>query len=121
MPQVVINAQLSFTNHWIGIYSTGSKLVPARSLAQSVPPLASAGSDVIAPSDPSTLRSVFEQEFRRQPRFGSGGVQSPGAFLNKNGDAAGAEAPLRRALEIDKTNAEDAQLLGQVLSTLGRK
>ena len=119
MPQVVINPQLSFTNHWIGIYSSGSKLVPARTVAQSAPPLASAGSDVIAPNDASTLRSVFEKELTRHPDLALAAFNL-GSFLSKNGNPADAEAPLRRALEIDKTNATAAQLLAQVVSTLGR-
>ena len=133
MPQVVINAQLSFTNHWIGIYAKGSYLVPSRSIARSSPPLPPSNAKISAPADPANLRPLFEHALAEEEK--ENGPNHPrvarsasdlGLFLSKMGDLEAAEAPLRRALEIDRSNrapeaAADAESLAQVLAETGRR
>jgi tetratricopeptide (TPR) repeat protein len=140
MPQVAVGPQLSFTNHWIGIYAKGSYLVPARSTAANAPPRAPDNPEFVPPADPSSLRPLFEQVLAAKEKelgpnhagvarsasdlgrfiYGNGGPNG-----KPNGNPAEAEAPLRQALAIDEANAApeasaDRQILAEVLSTLGR-
>jgi tetratricopeptide (TPR) repeat protein len=133
MPQVVINAQLRFTNHWIGIYSKGSDLVPVRSTVQSLPPLPGSGLTLTTPADPISLRPLFEQALADvEKRHGSGhpatarAAADLGLFLDQSGDAARSETLLRRALDIDLKNADphvaaDRQNLARVLTGQGKR
>jgi tetratricopeptide (TPR) repeat protein len=126
MPQVAVNPQVSFTNHWIGIYAKDSYLVPARTVAHGVSPLAPADLKVVAPADPSTLKPLFEQELaNKEKQFGANDPKVARSLVDlarfniDNGDPAAAEPLLVRALAIDETPA-DNQTLGQLLSALGR-
>lgn len=133
MPQVLINAQLRFTNHWIGIYSKGSDLVPVRSTVRNSPPLPGSGANLTAPADPISLRPLFEQALAdEEKRHGSGdpatarAASDLGLFLNQSGDAARSETPFRRALDIDVNNgdphvAADQQNLARVLAVQGKR
>jgi tetratricopeptide (TPR) repeat protein len=133
MPQVIINAQLRFTNHWIGIYSKGSYLVPVRSTVRSLPPLPRSGVTLTAPADPISLRPLFEQALGdEEKRHGSGDPATARAasdlalFLSQTADAARSEALLRRALDIDLNNgdphvAADLQNLARVLAVQGKR
>ncbi|HEY1949896.1 MAG TPA: tetratricopeptide repeat protein [Bryobacteraceae bacterium] len=134
MPQVVVSPQLSFTNHWIGIYAKGSYLVPARSTAVNLPQRVPDHGDLVPPADPSSLRPLFEQvlaekEKEAGPNHASvaRSASDLGRFIysKSNGNPAEAEEPLRRALAIDEANAApeapaDRQVLAEVLSSLGR-
>jgi predicted CXXCH cytochrome family protein len=133
MPQVVVSAQLKFTNHWIGIYAKGGgNLLPARSLAKSAPPLPPGANRVDSPADPATLRPLFEQALAdREKEFGPNDPKVArsafdlGLFQNRTGDPKAAETQLRRAFEIDQRNgaaetAEDAEDLAEILAQTGR-
>jgi tetratricopeptide (TPR) repeat protein len=140
MPQVVVSPQLSFTNHWIGIYAKNSHLVPSRSAAVNPPPRVPDHSEFVPPADPSSLRPLFEQVLAEKEQEAGPNHTSVarsasdlGRFIYGNGDPnskpngnpAEAEAPLRRALAIDEANAApeasaDRQILAEVLSSLGR-
>jgi len=86
----------------------------------------------LAPSSPSTLRPVYEKALALRAK--ELGVQDPkvarsasdlGLFLAQTGDAAGAEAPLRKALAIDQANrapelAADRENLAGILEKLGK-
>ena len=133
MPQVVINAQLRFTNHWIGIYGKGTSLVPVRSTVHNSPPLAPGATTVSAPADPGTLRPLFEQELAyRKQQLGADdpkvarAASDLGLFLSQTGNPSAAEPPLRLALDIDRKNHEpriagDERSLAQVLTVLGKR
>jgi tetratricopeptide (TPR) repeat protein len=136
MPQVQTTPQLRFTNHWIGVYAKGVTLVPGGKLGRSLPPLAlqSTGpGKLVAPNDPSTLRPLFEQALmEREKQLGPAhpkvarGAASLGQFLAETGDRTGAEAPLRRALDIDRANGdthlpEDEEKLAQLLEVAGKR
>jgi predicted CXXCH cytochrome family protein len=133
MPQVVINSQLRFTNHWIGIYAKGSDLVPVRSTVRSSPPLPGSTAKQTAPADPITLRPLFEQALAdREKQHGSDdpaaarAASDLGLFLSQTGDAVGSVTFLRRALDIDRKNkdpqiAADQQNLAQVLTVQGKR
>jgi tetratricopeptide (TPR) repeat protein len=134
MPQAAASPQLSFTNHWIGIYAKGSYLVPGRSVAANAPARTPDNSTFIPPADPSSLRPLFEQvlaekEQEAGPNHASvaRSASDLGRFIygNGSGNPAEAEAPLRRALAIDEATAApeasaDRQVLADVLSSLGR-
>jgi tetratricopeptide (TPR) repeat protein len=133
MPQVTINSQLKFTNHWIGIYTKGGpNLVPARSVVKNLPPVQLGSKTIAAPADPSNLRPLFEQALAdREKELGPNhrkvakSASDLGLFLANTGDAAGAETPLRRALAIDRgigaaEISEDAENLGRLLADAGR-
>jgi tetratricopeptide (TPR) repeat protein len=127
MPQVTVSPQLSFTNHWIGIYTKGgSSLVPARSVTPDAPPRKPDNPEFVPPADPSSLRPLFEQALAvKESEFGPNhpnvgrSASDLGHFLYRNGNAAAAEAPLRRAVTIDEDPA-DEQTLAEILSNLGR-
>jgi tetratricopeptide (TPR) repeat protein len=133
MPQVTVSSQLSFTNHWIGIYTKSSgSLVPARSVTANTPPRKPDNPAFVPPADPSSLRPLFEQVLAaKESEFGlnnqavARSASDLGHFLYRNGDAAGAEVSLRRALTIDGANSAaetpaDQQILAEILSNLGR-
>jgi tetratricopeptide (TPR) repeat protein len=116
MPQVRIVPGLEFANHWIGIYSAASRLVPV-SRSQSrlerlqLPPTAEGAS--LPPADPSSLIPVFEDILaRREKEWGpadrkvAGSAIDLGRFLQALGRPAAAEVPLRKALTLDRANAD---------------
>jgi tetratricopeptide (TPR) repeat protein len=116
MPQVTAGARLRFTNHWIGIYDPqGRKLTPSRRIVKALQPAPVGGRPFVAPSDPSTLIPVYEEAFARRER--EHGPNHPkvaraaadlGLFLTQIGNPQAAEAPLRRAIEIDAGNSDPA-------------
>ncbi len=119
MPQVRTSATLEFTNHWIGIYAQqGKKLMPARRMVkvlQPVPAATGGATSFVVPADPSTLVSVYEQALAYRER--ESGLNSAtvarasanlGLFLMQIGNHSAAEAPLRRALNIDIQNSDGA-------------
>lgn len=133
MPQVVVSAQLKFTNHWIGIYARGgANLLPSRSLAKSAPPLPRGDNRVQAPADPATLLPLFEQPLAdREKEFGPNdsrvarSASDLGVFQSRTGDPRAAETQLWRAFEIDRRNSaqeisEDAETLAEILAQAGR-
>ncbi|HXJ42518.1 MAG TPA: tetratricopeptide repeat protein, partial [Bryobacteraceae bacterium] len=122
MPQVSTSKTLSFTNHWIGIYEqAGPKLTPSRRLVKALKPSPVAialPAGFTIPSAPTTLTPVYEKALAERER--ELGPNDPkvaraasdlGLFLMENGNAAAAEAPLRRAVAIDQKN-DDPQLDG---------
>lgn len=127
MPQVATNAPVKFTNHWIGVYGKGNNLVPATSIAKSLPPAPAVTRPLDAPADPAGLRPLYEQALTdSQKASGPNDVKVArsaadlGQFLSKNGDPAGAEAALRRAVAIDTSSSDsnlaaDQENLAQVL------
>src|SRR5581483_9816123 len=136
MPQVTTSRELRFTNHWIGIYDPDSPLIPARRAVKALrPPLRVARLEgpLLPPADPSRLRPLFEQALaRREKELGPGHRKTArsaadlGLLLKSIGDAAAAEAPLRKALAIDQKNSDpalsaDQENLAAVLASLGRQ
>jgi tetratricopeptide (TPR) repeat protein len=119
MPQVAINANLKFTNHWIGIYDPrGLNLVPLKRVVKDLQP-ASVKEDstdgMIIPASPATLVPVYETALaERQRQSGPDSRQVAraaadlGLFLLNIGNTAEAEAPLRRAVSIDERNTDAA-------------
>jgi tetratricopeptide (TPR) repeat protein len=119
MPQVTVTTQLRFTNHWIGIYEKGAELVPKRRTARGLLPLRlilPASSGFPSPADPASLKPLFERALAdRERELGekhtkvARSASDLGLFLRNLGDPAAAEAPLRKALEIDKASADPQQ------------
>jgi tetratricopeptide (TPR) repeat protein len=133
MPQVAISAQLSFTNHWIGVYANGNSLVPARTTAGAAPPPRPApDSKLISPADPATLQPLFAQALAEAEKdFGPDDLRAGraasdlGVFLNRTGNAAEAETLLRNAVRIEEAAGEkaspaDEMNLARVLAALDR-
>jgi tetratricopeptide (TPR) repeat protein len=135
MPQVATSGQLHFTNHWIGIYEKGAKLVPARRATKGLIPLRLAvpvSRGLTSPGDPSSLKPLFEQAL--QDRAKELGAEHPqvarsasdlGLFLKSQGNPVAAEAPLRKALEIDQASggamvSADQENLATVLEAAGK-
>jgi tetratricopeptide (TPR) repeat protein len=118
MPQVSVSANLKFTNHWIGIYSSAAgNLIPSRHAAKVLLPVsATEGADkVILPADPSTLTPVYARALaERERQSGPNSVKVAraasdlGLFLLQIGKFTDAEAPLRRAVSIGEHNSNDA-------------
>jgi tetratricopeptide (TPR) repeat protein len=145
MPQVVISRELHFTNHWVGIYETqGSKLAPSRRAAKVLQPapvvspgvspgVTSAARRFIVPADPSTLAPVYAKALsEREKELGpthprvARAASDLGLFLARTGASALAEAPFRKAIAIDRTNADamlgfDRESLAAVLETNGKR
>jgi hypothetical protein len=115
MPQVAASKNLTFTNHWIGIYAQpGPKLSPTR---RAVKALAPSPVDVAMPagftipSAPATLTPVYEKALAdREAEFGprhakvARAASDFGMFLVGNAKPVEALAPLRRAASIDQQN-----------------
>lgn len=136
MPQVTVATNLEFTNHWIGIYDgANANLMPVRRAVKTLQPSSAPSVEsarFLAPSSPSTLRPVYEKALALRAK--ELGPQDPkvarsasdlGLFLAQTGDAAGAEAPLRKALAIDQANkapelAADRENLAGILEKLGK-
>lgn len=137
MPQVVVNTNLKFTNHWIGIYDpSGRKLIPSKRVVKYLKPAhAKEGSiqGVILPADLSTLIPVYVMALGERERLS--GPDNPkvaraasdlGSFLLELNESARAEEPLRLALAIDKHNADptvdaDRETLARALEAQGKR
>jgi tetratricopeptide (TPR) repeat protein len=136
MPQVASKPQLSFTNHWIGIYAKGSSLIPRPSAVQGLQPLrqavAASGSGS-SPADPVALKPIFEAAVvERDKQFGPSSPEVArsasdlGLFLETLKDPAAAVEPLTRALMIDQANSYpelplDQENLAVVLLASGKR
>lgn len=119
MPQVSTSAALHFTNHWIGIYDPqGKKLAPSTRMVKALQPapiVDRRDARLLVPADPSTLAPVYQKALseretelgRDHPRVARAAVDL-GLFLLQIGNAAAAEAPLRRAVAIDQRNSDPA-------------
>ena len=119
MPQVLTSTALHFTNHWIGIYDPQSrKLVPSKRIVKALQPASIINKDAaefLVPSHPSTLVPVYEAALAQRENE-SGPVDSKvaraaanlGLFLREIGNNSAAEAPLRRAMAIDRQNSDPA-------------
>jgi tetratricopeptide (TPR) repeat protein len=137
MPQVVTTQGLHFTNHWIGIYEQpGSKLTPSRRavrVLQPAPVVGASPGKFQIPADPATLAPLYEQALAvREKQLGAGhprvarAASDLGLFLRQTGNAAAAEAPLRRVVAVDETNSDpmldaDRENLASLLDALGKR
>ena len=132
MPQVATSPSLSFTNHWIGIYEKGNTLRPSRRAVKALQPApVSKDPAVSIPSDPSTLTPVYEKALAMREAEAPGNARVAraaadlGLFLMQTGNPAGAEMPLRKALQLDGANEDpnidsDRESLAGTLEALGR-
>lgn len=135
MPQVATSPQLSFANHWIGIYAKGFNLIPRPSATKGLPPLrlAAAPGKVSSPADPVSLKPLFEMALaEREKEFGRTSLQVArsasdlGLFLETLKDPAAAVVPLTKALMIDQVNSDpelpvDQERLAIVLLASGKR
>ncbi len=137
MPQVSTSAALHFTNHWIGIYDPhGKKLAPSTRTVKALQPapiIDQRDARLVVPADPSTLVPVYETALSE--RENKSGANDPrvaraatdlGLFLLQIGNAAEAEAPLRRAMAIDQRNSAaaldaDRENLARALEASGKR
>jgi tetratricopeptide (TPR) repeat protein len=116
MPQVATGPQLRFTNHWIGVYDSGSGLIPRSSAVNGLLPLRLAVTvslPVSPPADPVGLKQLFEQALiEREKQFGASSPEVArsgsdlGLFLKSLNDPTSAIGPLTRALVIDQANSD---------------
>jgi len=135
MPSVPATPEMHFTNHWIGVYANNDSPVPIGS-GHSPPPLAlpaTAEGRFQAPNSPATLRPLFEEAVSdRRKQLGPNNPRvarseaTLGLFLKETGEPSAAEAPLRRALEIDRGNHDPEtpaieEELAQILQTIGKR
>ena len=134
MPQVRTNAELRFTNHWIGIYDARNPLVPIRRSVKILPPpsVGNLREKVTPPADPASFRPLFEQVLaEKEQNFGATSSELArsasdlGLFLKSIGENQPALAPLQRALEIDRRNdssvvPSDEENVATVLAALDR-
>ncbi len=87
--------------------------------AQAVP-LLQAASQGLSAGQPAKARALLEQVLRVAPRS-SDALHLYAVSLRLLGDAAGAEAPARQAIAVDKKQASFHATLGDILVQLGRK
>ena len=137
MPRVAISANLTFTNHWIGVYDPrGRKLIPSMRVVKDLRP-APARNDsaegIVVPADPATLAPIYEKavaEREREQGPDSSQVARAesdlGLFLLQIGEAAKAEVALRRTFSIDERNSDaaidaDRESLGLALAAEGHR
>lgn len=123
MPQVTTSRQLSFTNHWIGIYAKDSSLIPRPSAVKDLLPLrfaAGISPQVFSPADPVSLKPLFEKALvEREKLFGPNrpevarSASDLGLFLETLKDPAAAVGPLTKALMIDRANSDSELPLDQ--------
>jgi tetratricopeptide (TPR) repeat protein len=123
MPQVATGRQLSFTNHWIGIYEKGSSLIPRPSAVKDLLPVRLAVAEsgqVSSPADPVSLKPLFEKALvEREKQFGPNSpdvarsASDLGLFLETLRDPAAAVGPLRTAVTIDRANSDPELPLDQ--------
>ncbi len=117
MPSVSTSKNLSFVNHWIGIYEQpGPKLAPTRRTVKALQPspvavVLPAGFTV--PASPATLAPVYQKALEEREReLGPNHPQVAraasdlGLFLMQNGSPEAAETPLRKAIGIDEKNGD---------------
>jgi tetratricopeptide (TPR) repeat protein len=116
MPQVAMSPQLSFANHWIGIYTKGSSLIPQPSAKKALSPLrlpALAPGQVTSPADPVSLKPLFETALaEREKQFGPNSKEIArsasdlGLFLETLKDHSAAVSPLNTAVTIDQIHSD---------------
>jgi tetratricopeptide (TPR) repeat protein len=137
MPTVATSAALRFTNHWIGVYDPqGKKLTPSKRMVKALQPAVASdkdGTQFLAPSDPSTLASVYEEALSQRERESgpndakvARAAADLGLFLMQVRMENAAEAPLRRALEVDQRNSDkaldaDRENLADALHVAGKR
>lgn len=136
MPQVAASRQLSFTNHWIGIYAKGSSPIPRPSAVKGLLPLRLAvavSGQVSSSADPVTLKPLFEKALvDREKQFGASSPEVArsasdlGLFMETLNDPATAVGPLTKALMIDQANSDpelplDQERLAVVLLATGKR
>jgi tetratricopeptide (TPR) repeat protein len=85
-----------------------------------VVPLLQAASQRLSAGRPAEARALLEQVLRAAPRS-SDALHLYAVSLRLLGDAAGAEAPARQAIAVDKKQASFHATLGDILALLGRK
>ncbi|BDC48549.1 hypothetical protein F183_A08650 [Bryobacterales bacterium F-183] len=105
MPSVPTNAQLRFTNHWIGIYDKTQLMTP---VGRAVKPVAKTG--VESSASPDGLRPIYAARATAGDR---------GMFLKSRGDVAGAEEALVEAVRT-RRSPEDLENLAKLYGELGR-
>ena len=134
MPQVPTNAGLKFTNHWIGIYRKENPLVPLRRAGKTLPPvtIASLRGKMTPPADPSSFQNLYEQVLAEQEdQLGTRHKQVAraaadlGLFLQSIGKFEAAVPALKKTLEIDTANDDqavpaDQENLASVFAALDR-
>ena len=106
MPQVRTDANLRFSNHWIGVYGQGGNLVPQRRASAKVPAIISRvdeTKDGGASRGIATLLPLFEQAYFRDPESARAAADL-GLFLKSIGDPERAIGPLRKAVEAVRLN-----------------
>lgn len=108
MPQVAASPNLTFTNHWIGIYNqTGTRLIPARRAVKNLQPAQSSASPDSSVLAPVYAQAVAERERQSGPNSAAvaQAASDYGRFLLQIGKFREAEAQLRRALSIQGKDA----------------
>src|SRR5262249_21628182 len=114
MPQVPSSAQLKFTNHWIGVYTKDSVLLPSlRAVRRLRPVPVAAPLTTEPPAHPSALLPLFDQALATSAKqFGPRHAKTArsaadlGLFLISIEQPVAAEKPLRQALAIDFANKD---------------
>jgi Tfp pilus assembly protein PilF len=104
MPGVPTNAQLRFTNHWIGIYDKTRPMTP---IGRSVKVVRRTG--VRSPASPEGLRAIYQRAH----------ASDRGMFLRSLGDAAGAVEALSEAVRT-RGDAADLENLAKLFGELRR-
>ncbi len=137
MPQVATSANLTFTNHWIGIYDPrGRNLIPSKRAVKYLRPALAKDESmdgIIVPADVSTLVPVYVMALAERERVSgpdsakvARAASDLGLFLLEVKESARAEEPLRRALSIDEHNADpavdaDRESLARALEAQGKR
>jgi tetratricopeptide (TPR) repeat protein len=137
MPQVATSANLTFTNHWIGIYDPLTRsLIPSKRAVQYLQPALAKDESmdgIIIPADVSTLAPVYARALAERERISgpesakvARAASELGLFLLEVKESARAEKPLRRALAIDEHNGDpaidaDRENLARALEAQGKR
>ena len=137
MPQVTTSANLTFTDHWIGIYDPrGRNLIPSKRAVKYLQPALAKDESmdgIIVPADVSTLVLVYVMALAERERVSgpdsakvARAASDLGLFLFEVNESARAEEPLRRALAIDEHNADpavdaDRESLARALEAQGKR
>lgn len=104
MPSVPTNAQLRFTNHWIGIYDSTRPMTP---IGRSIQTVARTG--VRSPASPEGLREIYQLAH----------ASDRGMFLRSLGDISGAVQALTEAAQT-RGNPTDLENLAKLFGELRR-
>ena len=127
MPQVRTDANLRFSNHWIGIYGQSGNLVPQRRTSARIPAIISKVNeekDGPAFRSLSTLLPLFEQAYAKNPESARAAADL-GLFLKSIGDPERAIDSMRRAVEAARSIRSPElpgylENLANTLASLGR-